>query len=102
MEFLVSEVFIKFLSSIHYIMCSTEERQRMMDPNTGSYLYNYSLALNQSETEPYYRDFNYWGYPSDTYAIHFIKTKTFVSVYIQAVIFGLIFCFIFLCSFLVY
>ena len=56
----------------------------MMDPATTSFLYNYSRDLNESmlTEDIFFKQFNYWGYPSDTYAVHFVKSKPFFALYL--------------------
>lgn len=84
MENLISECFLITLSSFHYLITPNKNRMRLYDPETSSFLYNYSLALNESMSseDAYYKTFNYWGYPADTYAVHFVKNRPYFSFYL--------------------
>lgn len=44
----VSDYFLYMLSSLHYIIMSQNDYERLLDPMTGSPLYNFSRALNLS------------------------------------------------------
>ncbi len=45
-EALISEFFIMILSSLYYMLTPNENMEKISDPSTRSFLYNYSLALN--------------------------------------------------------
>lgn len=81
----ISETYLIILSSFHYFMTSDAARERMSQPSTASFLYNYSLALNESlaEEDQYFKSFHYYGYPADTYAVHFAKSRPYFSIYLQ-------------------
>eukprot|EP00347_Sterkiella_histriomuscorum_P023250 403335375 len=87
MESTITETFMIILSSFHNLLTSHKDLSRFNDPNTTSYLYNYSRDLNQSidPSDDWYKNFYYHGYPSDTYAVHFVKTKTFFAFYLQTI-----------------
>ena len=44
----ITNFFLNMLSSMHYIVMTDGDFERMSDPNTNSILYNFSRALNLS------------------------------------------------------
>lgn len=73
------------MSVVHYFISSKSDVERLKDPNTTSYLYNYSLSIQAGE-DGYYKQLNYLGYPHDTFAIHFIREKAGFMFYLQCLI----------------
>ncbi len=72
----ISDYFLIFLSSLHYILMSDIDYSRLLQANTTSPLYNFSRALNLSENpldSHYKNEFQYFGYPSDTFSVHFMR-----------------------------
>ncbi len=74
MDRYISDYFLNMLSTFHYMMTTEKDYERITQPNTTSPLYNFSLALNESTfTEDIrYKNYNYNGYPYDTFAINFV------------------------------
>ena len=100
MENYVSPLFLQFLSSLHNMMLTDRDLVRLSRPNTTSYLYNYSLELNQSSNP--IDLFKCWGYPSDTFALHFLHDKPGLSIMLQLVIVTLLLSFIVMAGVLVW
>jgi hypothetical protein len=83
---------------------SDSDYERLSMPNTTSILYNFSRALNMSEDprDIEVRDFNFWGYPSDAFAIHFLRKSPGFVFTLQAITFSMIICFGIMSAFLAY
>ncbi|CDW87775.1 UNKNOWN [Stylonychia lemnae] len=54
------------------------------------------------EIDQFYKNFNYWGYPSDAYAVHFVKEKPGFSFYLQFLITSMIILFVLMGFILLY
>ena len=100
----ISNIFMNILSSMHYLVMTDSDYERMSDPNTNSILYNFSRALNLSSdpSDLLVKEYQYHGYPSDSFAVHFLrKSPGFVFV-LQFITFSMIICFIIMSSTLIY
>lgn len=93
MEAYIIELFFQALSLFHYYVSSSKDLEKLNDPQTASYLYNYSLSL-LNDTNKYYKQFHYLGYPHDTFAIHFIRERPGFCFYLQCLIIAMVLIFI--------
>lgn len=73
----ITNFFMHILSSMHYIVMTDGDYERMLDPETASPLYNFSRALNLSADPNDFavKDYHYNGYPSDTFAVFFLRNN---------------------------
>ena len=91
-EALVSYKFASFLSWFHSLMINESRKQKLMEPTTTSGLYNLSKSINESyaaggfnsSTLHLYHpnNWNYLGYPHDTFAVQFITSSPTLSLYL--------------------
>jgi hypothetical protein len=92
------------LSSMHSLVMTDGDYQRLLDPETTSPLYNFSRALNLSgdPTDQPLQDYRYNGYPSDTFAVWFLRKNPGFVFTMQLIVFSMLFCFAVMSSVLVY
>ena len=95
-ESLVSRLSYLFLSTIHWVLLSASDAERLSQPNTTSPIYNFSLYLNASSE----RDdislisaSTYWGYPSDAFAAMYVREHPWFVVFLQTIVLLLAICF---------
>ena len=102
----ISYTFLSFLSSMHYFVMASSDYERLMMPNTTSPLYNMSLYLNSSvdPRDALYKAevFNTWGFPSDTFAVYFMRKSPQFILFLQFIVFGMLLCFGLMSTVLVY
>ena len=77
---------------------SSDDYARLLLPTTGSPLFNFSLALNSSldPRDTQYTDptnFGFWGYPSDTFAVYFMRKSPGFIITLQLIVVSMIVCF---------
>ena len=91
---------------MHYAIMSQNDYERLLLPNTTSPLNNVSRYLNSSldPRDAYYRSeaFNFWGYPSDMFAIHFMRKSPAFIMILQVIVTLMILCFGLMAGVLVY
>lgn len=100
----ISTYFLSSLSTLHYTLMSKTDQERLSMPNTTSMMYNFSLLLNMSTSpeDTYFREsFHVWGYPSDTFAVSYIRTNPWFSFWLQLIVATTIVCFGIMASVLV-
>ena len=100
----ITNFFMHILSSMHYIVMTDGDYERMLNPETISPLYNFSRALNLSSdpNDQSLKDYKYNGYPSDTFAAYFLRNNPGFVFTLQLIVFSMIFCFTVMSSVLIY
>ena len=100
----ITNFFLHMLSSMHYIVMTDGDYERLLDPETSSPLYNFSRALNLSAdpNDQGLKDYHYNGYPSDTFAAYFLRNNPGFVFTLQLIVFSMIFCFTVMSSVLIY
>ena len=102
----VSDYFLALLASMHYLAMASTDYEKLLLPHTTSPLYNMSRCLNMSvdPRDQYYRSdsFHFYGYPSDTFAVYFMRKSPQFILVLQFIVFGMLLCFTLMAGVLVY
>lgn len=104
-ESFVSEYFMKALATMHWFLMSERDLERLNLPNTTSALYNFSkdFALSNDPADIAYREnFYLWGYPSDHFAIHYVRYNPWFTFHLQLISFTMLGCFAIMALILAY
>lgn len=104
-ESFISEYFMKALSTMHWFLMSERDLERLNMPNTTSALYNFSrdFQMSNDPVDVAYRDhFHLYGYPSDTFAIHYVRHNPWFTFHLQLIAFTMLACFAIMAGILAY